>query len=603
MCGIAGVVRPDGAPCETQLSAMVAALRHRGPDASRVVDVDGVAAFGHARLSIIDLSERATQPMTDASGRYTLTFNGEIYNFRELRESLLEKGHTFKTTSDTEVVVEAFAAWGVAAFERFNGMFALGVWDRYERELVLARDRFGEKPLYYGHLGRVFAFASELRALRVAPGFIEKPPSIAALNHYLALGYILGPLSAHPDVLKLPPATYLRVKPGAPPQLTRYWDYASCFRRRWLGSTNDAIERLRHHLDRAVSERLVADVPVGTFLSGGLDSSTLTAIAKRHLPYELHTFSAGFEQPSYDESSDARNVSKVLETIHHELSISRGDGPRMTREAIAAYDEPFSDTSLVPMVQVSALAARHVKVVLGGDGADEIFAGYATYRADRWARRVRWIPSPARAQIARLVVSHLRESRAKMNLGFRARQFARGMPHDYRRAHYSWRELHTVAERIALLGAEHSEEVRASDPFLSFAEHYAEVGGLDELSQHLYVDAKTWLVDDILVKLDRATMASSIEGRAPFLDGPLVEFVASLPPELKLAGSSEKVALRRVASSLVPASVLRKKKAGFNAPVHEWFASGENEHRLLNMKVAKHWLGEPWPAATGVGSA
>jgi asparagine synthase (glutamine-hydrolysing) len=536
--------------------------------------------------------------MSDASGRYTVTFNGEIYNYKELRGTLTARGHTFRSTCDTEVVVEAFAEWGVSAFARFNGMFALGIWDREERVLVLARDRFGEKPLFYGNFAGNFCFASELRALYAAPGFVEKPPSIAALNHYLALGYILGPLSAHPDVFKVPPASYLRIKDSEVVERARYWDYAAAFHVRGTGSHADLIEGLRGHLDRAVSERLVADVPVGTFLSGGLDSSTLTAIAKKHLPYELHTFSAGFEQPSYDESNDARRVSVWLGTKHHELSISRAEGMALTDAAVAAYDEPFSDTSLVPMVQVSALAARHVKVVLGGDGADEIFAGYITYRADRWARRARWLSAPMRERVARVALSHFRESRAKMNFGFRVRQFARGLPHDFRRAHYSWRELHTEEERVSLLGASHEQEIRDNNPFHTFAKYYAEVAGVDELSQHLYVDAKTWLVDDILVKLDRATMAASLEGRAPFLDGALVEYVASLPPQLKLGSVRDKVALRAVASDLVPAAVLKKRKAGFNAPVHEWFAStGQNEHRLLNLRVADKWLGsQPWIA-------
>jgi len=593
MCGIAGIVRSNGAPCEEQLRAMVAAMRHRGPDAAQTIDLDGHAAFGHARLSIIDLSDRANQPMLDATGRYAVTFNGEIYNFRELRQTLEGRGHQFRTTSDTEVVVESYAEWGTAAFQRFNGMFALGIWDHQHRELVLARDRFGEKPLYYGRFGSTFAFASELRALRQAPGFVDRALPISAQNHLLALGYILAPHSAHPDVKKLLPATYLRFRGDTVVELSRYWDYASAFRRRATKALPELAEGLRFHLDRAVAERLVADVPVGTFLSGGLDSSTLTAMAKSHLPYELHTFSVGFEQGSYDESSDARRVAEWLGTTHHELCIRNSDGARLTERALSAYDEPFSDTSLVPMVHVSALAARHVKVVLGGDGADEILAGYITFRADRYAQWARVLPAPVRARIARLVALGARETKEKMNFGFRVRQFARGLPHDHRRAHYAWRELHGEEERIDILGREHADEIRDTDPFRIFEQHYREVGDLDQLSQHLYVDAKTWLADDILVKLDRATMASSIEGRSPFLDGALAEYVAGLPPEAKLGNFRSKVALRRVARTLVPPFVLAKRKAGFNAPIHLWFPrSGENEHRLLNRRVMSAWLAE-----------
>jgi asparagine synthase (glutamine-hydrolysing) len=601
MCGIVGVVRSDPSPEDAAVGRMVAALRHRGPDATGVVNVDDNAVLGHARLSIIDLSARARQPMTDGSGRYTITYNGEVYNFAELRSELKARGHSFRTHSDTEVVIEAYAKWGPESFARLNGMFALGIWDAQEKELVLARDRFGEKPLFYTTLPSGFAFASEVSALKLAPGFVDRSPSLAGLNHFLALGYILGPGSIHRDVLKLEPASYLRYRLGGAPRVIRYWSYADAFRRRRRGALRDLAYEIEHQLGLAVSRRLVADVPVGAFLSGGLDSSTICALARQHLPYPLHTFSAGFDSPTYDESAAALLVARHLGCTHHETLLRRDDGARLTEEALRAYDEPLSDTSLVPMVHVSRLARRHVKVVLSGDGADEIFGGYPTYRADLYRRSLAWLPGLVRRELAAWIADRVPRSRRKLDLAFRARQFARGLPNDPRRAHYTWREIHDRGARIELLGAQHRDEIEETDPFRTFERHYAEVADLDPLSQHLYVDAKTWLADDVLVKLDRATMSTSLEARAPFLDPLLVELVASLPGRLKVGWFRQKHGLRMAASRLLPSSVLHRPKAGFNAPLHEWFRmEGLDEHRLFNRKIASEHLGIRIPGSLPV---
>lgn len=591
MCGIAGIVRPEGAPCEDNLRRMVAALRHRGPDASGVLDVDRIALLGHARLSIIDLSDRAAQPMTDASGRYTLTYNGEIYNYRELRTELRRRGHEFRSESDTEVLVEGYAEWRADVFRRLNGMFAVAIWDRKERELVLARDPFGEKPLHHAVFGDAFVFASELRAFEHAPGFVQRRPSVTATNHFLALGYIPAPNTFHPDVLKLEPATYLVHRPGRRPVTQRYWEYADAFRSLRRGKKRDLSAELRAEVTRAVSVRLVADVPVGALLSGGLDSSTVAAVARNHLPYPLHTFNVGFESKSYDESPDARRVAEALGATHHEYVMDDAGGRRLTQEAIDVYDDPLSDTSIVPTLLVSRLAARQVKVVLGGDGADEIFGGYDTYRADllRWSLD----PLPRIVREGLLpVAAALPTGTGKTNVGFKLRRFARGLPLEYRRAHYSWREIHGEDERVAMLGPSNASEVRETDPFFAFERYYAEVSDLDPLSQHLYVDAKTWLADDILVKLDRATMSVSLEARLPFLDRQLAEFAAGMRPSLKVSPFRGKRILREAVKSVVPRSAIEKRKSGFNAPVHVWFPeTGFDEHRLMNVRIAADRFG------------
>jgi asparagine synthase (glutamine-hydrolysing) len=595
MCGIAGKIRYDGRPVTDSVRRMVARMRHRGPDHHDVVDIDEVAALGHSRLSILDLSPTGHQPMSDESGRFTITYNGEVYNFPALRRELTAAGFRFRGTSDTEVVLSAYIHLGPRAFDRFDGMFALAIWDRVERELVLCRDRFGEKPLYYAlaDSGEI-AFASEASALLADEETgCRAAISIAGLNHYLALGYTLSPLTIYQNIAKLEPATFLRFREGRIREKTRYWDYRACFARQSRRPLPDLIDDVAALIEEAVRERLVSDVPVGAFLSGGVDSSAVAAIARRHLPYDLHTFTVGFAEPSYNESDDARLVADYLRTVHHEEVLRRRAAgpawPAAIARAISSYDEPLSDTSLVPTVEVARCAARHVKVVLSGDGADEIFAGYPTYLADLLHRPLHLLPHGSRALLSGALSRAPLRPEQKTGLGFRLRQFGKGVAHDPRYAHYSWRELHNEEERIALIGPEHREEVQASHPFHTFALYYEEAEELDPLSQHLYVDGKTWLVDDILVKVDRATMASSLEARTPYLDRELVEYAASIPARFKLRGLRGKYVLKQALRRYLPAHTLRKRKAGFNAPIAAWLQSGgEDEFRFFNKYVAAH---------------
>jgi asparagine synthase (glutamine-hydrolysing) len=591
MCGIAGIIRADGRPSQDAVRAMVAAIRHRGPDWQEVQDVDGVAVLGHARLSILDLSPAANQPMCDPLGRYTIVYNGEVYNFRELRSELEACGVAFRTTGDTEVVLHAIVRWGPSALKRFNGMFALALWDGQERELLLARDRFGKKPLYFSLRSGECFFASELRALECVPLLAPHlKVSLKGLNHLLALGYILAPTTIYEGVEKLEAATFARVRGGRVVERTRYWDYAQSFRRAKRVPVWDAIRDIDILLGQAVSRRLVSDVPVGAFLSGGVDSSSVVAYARSQLPYELHTFNVGFEEATYDESADAQRVAKEYGTTHHETRIRTAHGAELTRQALRVFDEPFADTSLVPMVEVSRSARPFVKVVLSGDGADELFGGYATYTADAVRRGLAWLPAGVRQLVARSARLLDGSSSRRLALGFKARQFARGLGEDWRFAHYVWREVYSEPERVTLLGRANEDAVRAFHPFADFVRHYDEVTGLDPVSQCLYVDAKTWLTDDILVKVDRATMAVGLEARAPYLDVDLVEYVAGLPARYKVVRGRGKWVLKLALRGKVPMEILTKRKAGFNAPVNAWFRnSATDEYRwFVRLVLANH---------------
>ena len=591
MCGIIGIVRFDGSPCLPALEAGLARLHHRGPDGHGALDIDGVAAFGHARLAILDLTPTGEQPMRDVTGRYTITYNGEVYNFAELRKELEGLGHRFRSQSDTEVVLAAYVAWGLDALARFDGMFALGLWDRVERRLVLARDRFGEKPLYYSTSGGRVLFSSELSALRATGLLPAKPPSIVAWSDYLALGYIPAPQTAHPDVRKLEAASYVVIEGDRVVASDTYWDYAETFRRKRRAGDGELVEGFLDALRRAVRSRLVSDVPVGAFLSGGLDSSTIVALMAGALPYNLHTFSVSFEPSHYDEADDARRVAERFGTTHHEHRMSLREGAEIARQAATFYDEPFSDTSLVPMVAVARVAAGHVKVALSGDGADEILAGYVTYRADQALSWLARVPKGWRGALSRAMRRCIPEEDArKTTWRFKARQFAKGLPSDPSAAHAMWRELHSDREVIEALGAANAEEIREHPPTRAALRYYRDVPDLPWLDQHLYVDAKTWLTDDVLVKVDRAAMASSLETRAPFLAREVVENAASLPLHLKLGRRVGKVALRRAAASLLSAETLRKPKAGFSAPINAWFGwTGDNEYKHFNRAVRGWW--------------
>ena len=592
MCGICGKlswVKPVDLKIVENINN---ALFHRGPDDGSVLPLGNIV-LGHRRLSIIDLTETGKQPMSDKTDRYYIVYNGMVYNFLELKQYLIKAGYHFRGTSDTEVVLYSYIHWGIDCLTKFNGMFALAIWDSKEQVLLLARDRFGKKPLYYYRLpdGGI-VFASVLTALMKDPE-VPRKTSYAALNCYLSLSYILSPMTMYEGVEKLEPGYYILIKnKGKNFIKQRYWNYANSFRLKTKDSIKDAAAKVLFLLEQSVKRRLISDVPVGAFLSGGVDSSAVVALMKKHHTGELHTFSMGFDDATYNELPDAKRTSDWIGTTHHAKICEMDESLSLIHNAVASYDEIFADTSLIPMVEVSKLAAKHVKVVLSGDGGDEIFAGYITHKASEYHHKLRKVPVNFNKFLLSILNRFFPPQKTKLSFEFKAKQFLYGLLYSGHQAHYLWRCIFTPEERIKILGSDYKDLVYDTDPFLQFKKYYDEVRDLDYFDQHLYVDSKTWLADDILVKLDRATMHSSIEGRCPYLDNDLVAYVASLPynyksvPYSQIFPKKHKYILKVAVKELLPEFVLKKRKTGFNSPVGKWLqVKGINEFKAFNQFV------------------
>lgn len=592
MCGIAGKLNWHISPNADVVRKMCDKMAHRGPDDSGIAALGNIV-LGHRRLSIIDLSEKAHQPMASSDNRYHIVYNGEVYNFKELKSELKKAGVSFNSESDTEVVLYSYIKWGAACLNRFNGMFAFAIWDDKVKELFLARDRFGKKPLYYYLDPERFVFASELTALVCDPE-IPKNISYEAMNCYLALGYVLSPMTFYKDIFKLEPASYMLISgSGRILKKERYWNYADSFRVKNNSGEKDIAGNILELLRLAVQRRMISDVPLGSFLSGGIDSSSISALAKRYHEGELHTFSIGFEQKSYSELADASRAAKFIGTIHHS-GLCKIDGSLdVLGEAVDAYDEPFADNSLIPTLELSKFTSAYVKVALSGDGADEIFAGYITYKADRYFKYAKAVPLFTRKLLMGILGRGSVKARHKIGLRYRQRQFLYGTLFSPEKAHYAWRLIFNPEERIDILGQEHRELVYGTDPFFIFEKHYNNVKDLHWLDRHLYVDAMTWLTDDILVKVDRASMKNSIEVRCPYLDVELASYAASIPAELKMRGFRTKYILKRALQGVLPEFIINKKKSGFNAPVGEWLKDDSmDEFKAFNKYVFKRKVSE-----------
>jgi len=585
MCGIAGKINWSARPGVDAVVKMCDKMLHRGPDDHGIVSLDNIT-LGHRRLSIIDLSPNARQPMVSSDGRYFIVYNGEIYNFRELRKELVELGFVFKTTSDTEVALYAYMHWGQQCLNRFNGMFAFAIWDNKLKDLFLARDRFGKKPLYYYKDAGEMVFASELNAL-LCDGKVPREVSYEALNSYLALGYILSPLTLYKGIFKLECATCMVISDsGKAVKKTRYWDYADEFKDKVRGNESEIIDNVSILLDEAVKRRMVSDVPVGAFLSGGVDSSSVVSLMKKHHRGDLHTFSIGFDQKSYSEINDADRAAKWIGTIHHSKICNSKDSRVLIDEALESYDEPFADNSCIPTFALAKLTASYVKVALSGDGADEIFAGYITYKADRCYYYAKTIPLFMRRLLVKFGENISWRKQSKLSLRYLQKQFFYGTLYSPEKAHYLWRIIFHPEERIAILGEDKRELVYDTDPFFVFKKYYDRVNGLHWLDKNLYVDAMTWLADDILVKVDRAAMKNSLEARCPYLDTDLASYCAKIPPHLKMKGLKTKYILKASLKNTLPDFILKKRKSGFNAPVAAWLGlATSDEFKLFNKYV------------------
>ncbi len=584
MCGIAGVWTTDAdLDLGGTVSAMTDVLAHRGPDGRGVWMHDAVGiALGHRRLAILDLSEAGAQPMMSASGRYVLTYNGEIYNFEELREEVLRRQgeHPFAGTSDTEVLLAGVEVLGLEeTLSRANGMFAFALWDREERVLTLARDRLGIKPVYVGRVGAGLVFASELSAFWRHPGFRGRVDR-KALADLLTLNSIPAPRCIYEGVKKLEPGVMWSFEhPRGAPMRRRYWSAAKVategLRQPFSGSVEEAVDALEEEIRRAVKARMVSDVPLGAFLSGGVDSSTVVAMMQEVSPGAVKTFSIGFDDPTFNEAGDARRVAEYLGTEHREQYVSADDAIDVIAELPRLYDEPFADSSQIPTYLVSKLARRDVTVVLSGDGGDELFAGYNRHVwAPRIWRAIRLVPERLRAAMAALL---LWPQPARVDASYR--RIEPVLPHPVR--------LRIPAEKIQKLGKmiavsdmdEIYDRLRAHFPeatqvVIGAQGHrpvrYAMPQGASFAERMMFRDLTSYLPDDILTKVDRATMGVALEARVPLLDHRLVAFAWRLPLELKLRQGCSKWILRQVLYRRVPRELIERPKSGFGVPICSW---------------------------------
>jgi asparagine synthase (glutamine-hydrolysing) len=554
MCGICGIAALNG-PEPGALEAMSEALVHRGPDSAGQL-VEGPAALAARRLAIIDIAA-GDQPITGADGRITVVQNGEIYNHEALRHELEQRGHRFRTRSDTEVLLHAYEEHGLEFLQRLRGMFAIALWDRSEERLVLARDAFGIKPLFYWQAGEQLTFASELRALARHPGFpTELDPD--GVEAYLTFNSIPAPLTAFRAARKLPPGHWLTWQAGG--VRTGRWARpapvpAGDVRRE---PAPELAAELRDRLRDSVRANLVSDVPVGVLLSGGLDSSALTALAAQESAAPVQTFSIGFAERSFDELDRARLVARQYGTEHRELVV-RPDAAELLPVIAAASDEPLGDSSALPTYLVSQLAAQHVKVVLSGEGGDELFGGYETYAADLLAARV-----GGAARLIAPLAERLPSSDRRVSLDYRLKRFVRGAHLPPLERHHAWKEIFAPARRRALLGAS------GADPLAPYRARWAETEGAELLARLQDVDLGIYMVDDLLLKTDRMSMAHSLEARVPFLDPAVAELALALPTNLKVAGLRKKRLLRTAVAPLLPPALVRARKRGFSIPAAAW---------------------------------
>jgi asparagine synthase (glutamine-hydrolysing) len=577
MCGICGVAGGDPSSGRELVARMCAAMVHRGPDDEGSIQLDGVT-LGMRRLSIIDL-EGGHQPMHNEDSTVWVVQNGEIYNHLELREQLIASGHRFTTESDTEVLVHGYEEWGEALVERLNGMFAVAILDRHRKRVLLARDRMGIKPLHYAVDGKRLVFASELKALLRDP-VLRRDIDPVALDEYLALEFVPSPRSIVRGISKLPPAHTLEWYLGSGMhRLHRYW--TPTLGEDPIGSRSgdldERAEELRAVMRESVRKELISDVPLGVFLSGGIDSSAVTAMMAQ-LGSDVKSFSVGFAERSFDESRFAREVAKHLGTDHHELTLE----PAMLLDLIpqlpTLLDEPLGDASIIPTYLLSAFTRRHVKVALGGDGGDELFAGYPTLQAHRLAGYYNRAPRLLREGVIAPVVRRLPVSRDNLSFDFRAKRFVSGAAHPVAERHRRWMGSFAAEERTALLSADMRDQLKGSGHV-----HLSELDGAapaDPLNQVLLMDMRLYLENDILVKLDRASMMASLEGRVPLLNNDFVEFATRLPLDVKLRGLRPKFLLKRALRGLLPDDILNRPKKGFGIPVANWFRGPLKEQML-----------------------
>jgi asparagine synthase (glutamine-hydrolysing) len=572
MCGIAGYLDSEGAPADRAcVSRMAALLAHRGPDGRKVeVVAEGpwgpTVVFGHTRLAIIDLSEAAAQPLANEDGSVVVTYNGEIYNFRELQNNLQALGHTFRSNSDTEVIVHAYETYGDDFVSLLDGMFALALWDGKRRRLLLARDRAGKKPLYYVWDRRRLTFASEIKALR-ACSWVDDGVAWERIPELMAFGYVPWPHSLYRNVCQVPPASLMVWEDGKLLQPRSYWslrfaDAGSAKRINWP----EAEERVRHLLRNAVERRLMSDVPLGVLLSGGIDSSAIVALMAG-LDVPVRTFTVGIEkESSYDERRFARAIASRFGTEHTEVVV-RADAVSLLEHLLWHLDQPLADSSAIPTYLIARAAREHVTVALTGDGGDEVFGGYERFAAALLADR---LPLALQSRLDTLA-GLLPRSSSYYSLRRRVERFSAEAGRSTRWRYLSWVTLNGDEALSQLVSPDLLAGAGLSSPYASFYAAWDEAGDVPLLHRLLYANYRTYLHDDLLVKTDRMTMASSLEARSPFLDTALVEEIALLPPAMKATPFGLKRLLRRSFRTILPPEIVRRRKHGFGVPIDRWF--------------------------------
>jgi asparagine synthase (glutamine-hydrolysing) len=567
MCGISGKLYFDPThPVEREvLERMNAVLAHRGPDDAGTYCV-GAIGLAHRRLSIIDLSPAGHQPMSNEDGTIWIVFNGEVYNFQSLRPDLVSRGHRFHSNTDTEVILHLYEDYGTDCLRFLRGMFAFAIWDGPRRQLFLARDRLGKKPLCYQQDAQALRFASEVKAILQDPGVPVRPDPVG-ISHYLTYGYVPSPGSAFLGVRKLPPGHYLTCRDGRV-EVRRYWRLRRDQKRE--RSEEEWCREIVDRLEEAVRLRMISDVPLGAFLSGGIDSSAVVALMSRAAAGPVKTFSIGFEEPEYDELKYARLVAERFGTEHHELVV-RPDAVAILPKLAWHYDEPFGDSSAVPTHYVAQMTRQYVTVALNGDAGDESFGGYDRYLANLLAASFdRWPGAGLLRYIIRFGLGHLPRSASRTSLLYRGRRFLDGLTETPERRYARW-FCHFYGDRKAELCTPDFQAASGEDALEVLFAAYRQSDAPDFGDATLGVDAGLYLPDDLLVKVDIASMASSLEARSPFLDHEFMEFAATIPFALKVRGRIKKYILKRALAELLPESILHRPKMGFGVPIDHWF--------------------------------
>ncbi|HRY29557.1 MAG TPA: asparagine synthase (glutamine-hydrolyzing) [Elusimicrobiota bacterium] len=572
MCGIVGKIvwTPGGSVPKELLGKMAERLRHRGPDEGGIW-AEGPVGLAMRRLKVIDLAS-GQQPMSNEhcphhgrTGTLRLIYNGEIYNFQSLRTELESRGHRFRTASDTETILHAYEEFGEEAWDRLNGMFALALYAEREKTLTLVRDRMGVKPLYYRSTGRSFSFASEIKALLEDPE-TSREWDLQALGEFFSLRYVPTPRSIFREIRKLEPGHVLKIRDGRT-EKRRYWTFSPPpAPRRPLSSY---LEQLDSLLKESVRTHMVSDVPVGVFLSGGLDSTTVAAYV-HETGRRLKSFTIYFPNESFSERREAALAAERYGLEHNEMEV-HADLREAVDKLSEVFDEPFADSSAIPVYYLSRFARSQVTVALSGDGGDELFAGYPTYIADRLSAYYRRFPG----MVHRLLLAMSRclpVSYERISFDYRVKAFLHGARRAQPHAHFGWQEMLTPEEKSAMVTPEVWREMGRHEADESFSAAYDEAGARNELEKMLYVDQRTHLLDEYLVKVDRVSMAHSLEVRVPLLDRSLVEFAAGIPPAYKLSGFTTKYILRRMMRNRLPKEVVSMKKKGFSPPLAHWLA-------------------------------